>query len=89
MHAEDGKFIVIDDYNNEIEMTIIFTVQSQVTQRNIVCYTNANDESEQAFASYYDEETGALEPVVLEAEWEFIQEVFDAFSEEETETTVN
>lgn len=88
MTLDEGKFIVIDDQENEIEMTIIFTVQSTVTNRNIVCYTNESDEEGQAFASYYDEETGALEPVVLEAEWEFIQEVFDAFSEEE-ETVVN
>ncbi|MBS3987983.1 MAG: hypothetical protein KGZ38_08475 [Erysipelothrix sp.] len=88
MTIDEGKFIVIDDQDKEIEMTIIFTVQSTVTNRNIVCYTNENDDEGQAFASYYDEETGALEPVVLEAEWEFIQEVFDAFSEEE-ETVVN
>lgn len=83
MIIDEGKFIVIDDDNNEIEMSIIFTIKSTVTHRNIVCYTNENDEEAQAFASYYDEETGALEPVVLEEEWEFIQEVFDAFSEEE------
>lgn len=88
MTIDEGKFIVIDDQDKEIEMTIIFTVQSTVTNRNIVCYTNENDDEGQAFASYYDEETGALEPVMLEAEWEFIQEVFDAFSEEE-ETVVN
>ncbi|MBS3972707.1 MAG: DUF1292 domain-containing protein [Erysipelotrichia bacterium] len=88
MTLEEGKFIVIDDADQEIEMTIIFTVQSTVTHRNIVCYTNEKDEDGQAFASYYDEETGALEPVVLEEEWEFIQEVFDAFSEEE-ETVVS
>ncbi|MBS3990533.1 MAG: DUF1292 domain-containing protein [Erysipelothrix sp.] len=88
MNTDEGKIIVIDDENNEIEMSIIFTVTSTVTHRNIVCYTNENDEEAQAFASYYDEETGALEPVILEEEWEFIQEVFDAFSEEE-ETTVS
>lgn len=88
MIINEEKFIVINDENNEIEMSIIFTVKSTVTHRNIVCYTNENDEDAQAYASYYDEETGALEPVILEKEWEFIQEVFDAFSEEE-ETAVN
>jgi uncharacterized protein YrzB (UPF0473 family) len=88
MNIDEGKLIVIDDNNQETEMSIIFTITSTVTHRNIVCYTNENDEEAQAFASYYDEETGTLEPVVLEEEWEFIQEVFNAFSEEE-ETTVN
>lgn len=86
MIIDEEKFIVIDEENKEIEMSIIFTIKSTVTHRNIVCYTNEKDEETQAYASYYDEETGALEPVILEKEWEFIQEVFDAFSEEDEET---
>ena len=85
MIIDEEKFIVIDEENKEIEMSIIFTIKSTVTHRNIVCYTNENDEEAQAYASYYDEETGSLEPVILEKEWEFIQEVLDAFSEEDEE----
>lgn len=79
---------VVDETGIEIEMTVLFTVESPTTHRNIVCYFDENDETGQVFASYYDDE-GNLEAVENDKEWEFVEEVFGAFLDENEEEIKN
>jgi uncharacterized protein YrzB (UPF0473 family) len=84
MNAE--TIFVVDESGKEIEMTVLFTIESPTTHRNIVCYFDEDDESGQVFASYYDEE-GNLEAVEDQKEWEFVEEVFGAFLDENEKET--
>lgn len=78
------SIFVIDESGKEVEMTVLFTVESPNTHRNIVCYFDEDDESGQVYASYYDEE-GNLELVEDDKEWSFVEEVFGSFLDEDEE----
>ncbi len=81
---ENETIFVVDETGLEIEMTVLFTVESTVSQKNIVVYFNPEDEDGQVFASVYDEE-GNLFAIEDDAEWSFVEEVFNAFIEEQDE----
>ena len=75
---EDKTIFVVDEEGNEIEMEVAFTMKSEISQRHIVCYFNPDDEEGQVFASFYDDENN-LSPIEDEAEWEHVEEVFNAY----------
>jgi uncharacterized protein YrzB (UPF0473 family) len=81
---ENETIFVVDEAGQELEMTVLFTVESTVSQKNIVVYFNPEDEDGQVFASIYDEE-GNLFAIEDDAEWGFVEEVFNAFIEEQDE----
>lgn len=75
-------FFVTDESGNEIEMEIIFTFQPDNSSKKYVLYTDPRMEDGSVMASLYDEE-GHLSPVETEEEWDMIEEVFNAFVEDE------
>ena len=81
---ENETIFVVDESGQELEMTVLFTVESTVSHKNIVVYFNPEDEDGQVFASIYDEE-GNLFAIEDDAEWGFVEEVFNAFIEEQDE----
>ncbi len=91
---DDRTIFVIDQQGNEVEMTVLFTVESTISHKNIVCYFDEKDPEGQVFASIYDDE-GNLFAIEDEAEWDFIEEVFNTFvideeeSEDEDEETIH
>ncbi len=85
---ENETIFVIDEAGQEKEMTVLFTVESSVSHKNIVCYFDPEDPEGQVFASIYDEE-GNLTAIEDEAEWDFVEEVFGAFLDENEEEIVH
>lgn len=82
---DNETIFVIDESGQEKEMTVLFTVESSVSKKNIVCYFDPDDSEGQVFASIYDEE-GNLFAIDDEKEWDFVEEVFGAFLDDNEET---
>lgn len=85
---ENDTIIIINEFDEEIEMKILFTVESVVSQKNIVCYIDPEDEDGPVYASYYDDEDN-LSVIEDDKEWEFIEEVFGAFLEDHEEEFIH
>ncbi|MBE6107777.1 MAG: DUF1292 domain-containing protein [Erysipelotrichaceae bacterium] len=81
---DSNKMIVKDENGQEKEMEILFTFESDELNAQYVVFTDPQDEEGEVFASRYNDE-GELEPIETEAEWEMIEEVVGAFSDEMNE----
>lgn len=79
---DEKKIIIIDENENEIEMEILFTFTDDNRGKNYVLYIDPSNETGEVLVSSYSEE-GELEDITDEAEWEMIEEVFNAFVIEE------
>lgn len=77
----EKKLIVIDQNGNEKEMTILFTFDSEDYNKQYVLFYDQNDD-EMIFASSYDDQ-GNLTIVDDPQEWEMVEEVLEAFSEDQ------
>lgn len=77
---ESNIMYVTDENGNEQEMEILFTFDSN--NNSYVVFRNINATDDDVFASRYNEE-GELLPIESEKEWEMIEEVIGAFSDDE------
>lgn len=76
---DEKNLVVIDDQGNEKTMEILFTFDDEDTyKKSYVLYVDPESETGEVFVSRYTEE-GVLENIEDEAEWEMIEEVFNAF----------
>ena len=81
----DSTLLVEDEDGNEHEYEILFTFEKDDSvDTKYVLYYDPNEEEPSVMASLYDEE-GNLYPVESEEEWDMIEEVFNAFIDEEGE----
>lgn len=71
---------VKDEFGNEKEMEILFTFDHQ--DKKYVVFQDMNSSTGEVFASSYTEE-GELLPIENEAEWQVIEEVIQAFMEDD------
>lgn len=78
---ESNIMYVKDENGIEKAMEILFTFEN--AGKNYVVFSDANHQDEQVFASVYNE-TGDLLPIETQAEWDMVEEVISAFSNEET-----
>ncbi len=77
---------VIDEQGNEVLYEIVLTFKSDETQKSYVIYKLPGDDEDEVFASSYDEtakDGGDLLPITEDEEWDMIEEVLDAFLDEE------
>lgn len=79
---ERMTFKVKTDDGKEIECEVLFTFESEETNKNYMVYTdNTTDEegNTKVYAAIYTpgEETQTLQPVESEAEWDVIQKILD------------
>mgnify|MGYP002641250399 CR=1 FL=1 len=84
---ENKKFFVQDEQGNEIEYEIVLTFEHPDTKVNYVIYKELGD-TEDVMAAIYDEKSdnaGALLEIQTEEEFEMIQDVLDAFMDEDEE----
>ena len=88
---EMNQLTVINEHGEEIECQILFTFDSEEYKKNYVVYMPMGEEFEdedgnpQIHVSSYTREGeagGNLEPIEDDAEWDMIEEVVDAFIEE-------
>lgn len=73
---------VVDENGKEVAMEILFTFDNEEKGKKYVLFTNPDNDSEEIFASCYDDD-GNLSPIETEEEWAMVEEVLGAFIEEE------
>lgn len=82
---EEKRFFVQDEQGNENEFEIILTFESPETKLKYVVYKELGDTDEVMAAVYEEtgEGIGSLADVQTEEEFQMIQDVLDAFYDEE------
>ncbi len=79
---ESNTLFVRDADGKEQEMEILFTFEDEGTGKKYVVFSDPQEESGEVFASAYDEE-GNLLPIETDSEWNMVEEILGAFSEDE------
>ena len=85
---DQNSFIVTDEKGIEIEYEIVLTFKNDETHKSYVIYKMPGEDNEEVFAASYDElktDGGDLEQIKTDREWEIIEEVLNAFIDEEDE----
>lgn len=84
---EKAEFTVLDDKGNEITCEVLFTFDSEETNKSYIVYTdNTTDDSGnvKVYASIYDpnNEKTELIPIETDREWKIIETILDTIQEE-------
>ena len=84
---EENSFIMLDDNGKEVKYDVLFTFQSEDTQKDYIVYTDNTKDSEgnvQVYASIYhpDEKETRLEVIETEQEWKVIDTILNTIQEE-------
>ena len=87
MKEEQMKFKVIDENGKEIECEVLFTFESDETNKNYIVYTdNTTDEggNTKVYASVYtpNSEDLNLKPIETDKEWKIIETILNELQEE-------
>ena len=82
-----NTFSMLDENGNEIVYDVLFTFESEETNKNYIVYTdNSRDESGnvQVYASTYEpnDPKGKLEAIETDKEWKVIETILDTLQEE-------
>ena len=78
---DTNTLYIKDENGKEVAMDILFTFESDDTNKKYVIFEDPNDELGEIFAYAYDDE-GNLSAIETDEEWEMVEEVLGAFSEE-------
>ncbi len=81
---ETNTLYITKEDGQEVAMEILFTFESDDLNRKYVVFVDPNDDSGEVYASIYDDD-GKLLPIETDEEWEMVEEVLGAFSENEEE----
>lgn len=89
---KENTFKVIDKDGKEINFEILFTFESNETNKNYMVYTdNTKDENDnvRVYASVFvpDKEPLELLPVETEREWKIIETILESIEEENKNNT--
>lgn len=84
---KENTFKVIDKDGNEIEFEILFTFESDETNKNYMVYTDNTKDLEgntKVYASVFKPDAEPLEllPVETEREWRIIETIIESITEE-------
>jgi len=84
---EKNSFTLIDENGNETTYDVLFTFDSEETNKSYIVYTdNTKDASGsiQVYASVYDpnDPNSKLEPIETEKEWKVIETILETLQEE-------
>lgn len=87
MKEEQMKFKITDENGKELECEVLFTFESDETQKNYIVYTDNTTDDEghtKVYASIYepDSETLNLTPIETEKEWKIIETILNEIQEE-------
>lgn len=82
-----NTFSMIDENGNEVIYDVLFTFESEETNKNYIVYTdNTKDENGniEVYASIYDPENpqSRLEAIETEKEWKVIETILETLQEE-------
>ena len=86
MKEEKMNFTVIDDNGKEIECEVLFTFESEETNKSYIVYTdNTTDEegNTKVYASIYepDQEDLKLTAIETEKEWKIVETILNELQE--------
>ncbi len=84
---EKNSFTLIDEQGNEQVYDVLFTFESDETQKNYIVYTDNTKDAQgniQVYASIYDPENpnSKLEAIETEKEWKVIETILETLQEE-------
>ncbi len=82
-----NSFSMIDEKGNEVIYDVLFTFESDETNKNYIVYTNNTKDERgnvEVYASIYDPENpqSKLEPITTEKEWKVIDTILSTLQEE-------
>lgn len=86
MKEEKMSFTVIDDNGKEIECEVLFTFESDETNKNYIVYTDNTIDEEgntKVYASIYEPEQEDLKltPITTEKEWKIVETILNELQE--------
>ena len=84
---EKTKFTVLDENGNEVECEVLFTFDSDETNKSYIVYTdNTTDEegNTKVYASIFNpnDEKTELIPIETDREWKIIETILETIQEE-------
>ncbi len=84
---DKNSFTVINDEGKEITCDVLFTFDSEETNKSYIVYTdNTLDENKniKVYASIFDptDDNTKLEPIETEKEWKIIETILESLQEE-------
>ena len=87
MREETMTFKITDENGKDVECEVLFTFESEETNKNYLVYTdNTTDENGniKVYASIFDpnEETSDLLPIETEREWKIIETILEEIQSE-------
>ena len=82
-----NTFSMLDENGNELIFDVLFTFESEETNKNYIVYTDNSKDEEgniQVFASVYnpDDKKSKLEAIETEKEWKVIETILNTLQEE-------
>ncbi len=82
-----NTFTLIDENGNEVVYDVLFTFESEETNKNYIVYTDQSKDDKgniQVYASIYDPENpnSKLEPIETDKEWKVIETILETLQEE-------
>lgn len=87
MQEEKMTFKVIDEKGKEIECEVLFTFESDETNKNYMVYTDNSlddDGKIRVYAAIYepDKEETTLQPIETEKEWKIIETILEQIQQQ-------
>ena len=87
MENKNNKFVVLNKDGEKVECEVLFTFESEETNKNYIVYTdNTTDEegNTKVYASVFNPNAEPLEllPVETEREWKVIETIITSIEEE-------
>jgi len=92
MDNKNNKFKVLNEEGKEVECEVLFTFESEETNKNYIVYTDNttdNDGNVKVYASIYDPQNDSSEliPIETEREWKIIETILESIKEESNKNT--
>lgn len=78
----ENKIVLVDSEGKEETFNVVLTFSHPESDAQYVIFEKEETEDDQVYAYRYDAENN-LYPIEDEAEWAFVEEVLDAFNEED------
>ena len=84
---EKNTFTIMDENGKEVTCEVLFTFDSEETQKSYIVYTDNttdDDGNVRVYASIYDSnsENTELKPIESEREWKIVETILDSIQEE-------
>ena len=84
---EKTKFTVLDENGNEVECEVLFTFDSEETNKSYIVYTDNTTDEEgktKVYASIFNpnDEKTELIPIETDREWKIIETILETIQEE-------